>query len=89
MGKIATKCCRPCEAGNEVGNANLEQPNPIIENNKPEFDHNKSLLLNEEETKINSAKTKFNSEINSFIEKHKCNFSLKNFSYLEILFKTK
>ena len=74
MGKIATKCCRPCEAGNEVGNANLEQHNPMLENNKSEIENNQALAFLEEENTGNRAKSNFNPQMNSFIEKYKCNF---------------
>lgn len=77
MGKIATKCCRPCEAGNEVGNANLEQHYPILDNNKSETLNNNFLAFIEEENAGNKAKANFNPEIDSFTEKYKCNFSLK------------
>ncbi len=76
MGKIASKCCKPCEVNNEMGNANLEQTQTrIIKDNNADSNFNKGLSFSGDEDLFNSktkAKAKLQEEMTSFIEKHKC-----------------
>lgn len=78
MGKIASKCCKPCEANNELGNANLEQTAMIIENNS--FPQNVEGFAFRAEKDFNNLKykAKLQEQMNCFIEKHKCNFNRFN-----------
>ena len=74
MGKIASKCCRAFEGGNEAGNANLEQHQPVIQNSIVEPDYNKQIsIVGEEHLNNNKVKANFQEEMNSFIEKYNCN----------------
>lgn len=75
MGKIASKCCKPCEANNELGNANLDQTRMIVDNtNNADLNFNKGLSFSVDEKLFNSkAKAKLQEEMNSFIEKHNRN----------------
>ena len=69
MGKIASKCCKTCEANNEIGNTNLEQTRMIMDINNiedPNFNTGGENLFN------SKAKTKLKEEMNSFIEINKC-----------------
>jgi hypothetical protein len=81
MGKIASKCCKPCEANNELGNANLDQTRMIVDNNNnADSNFNKGLSFSGDEKLFNSkAKANFQEEMSIFIEKHNCNFSTSNF----------
>ncbi len=68
MGKIASKCCKPCEAGNEAGNANLEQYK-IQMNNFDNGNGNETNYINR-----NKARTSLSKCDNNLIKKYNCKF---------------
>ena len=82
MGKITSKCCKPCEANDEMGNANLDQTRNLVDNNANSYS-NKGFSFSGDE-KQRESKAKANSKmqkenLDSFIEQHKRIFKNLNF----------
>jgi len=78
MGKMTSKCCLPCEAKNEMGNANLDQTRNDIKND-PNTNYNRGFSSSGDE-KMTYSKTRTILEkenLNSFIKVHNRKFLFK------------